>query len=209
LADPYLEIYDSAGTLLAKNDDWKAGQQQEVMDSQVPPSSDVEAAVVITLGPGSYTAQVRGVNGGMGIGAVEVYDLGNFAADTGRFANISTRAFVGNGDDVLIGGFIARGDDAAEVIVRAIGPDLTGLGVPGALQDPTLELRDRNGNLIAFNDNWRDPNEQEISDTQLAPNDDRDSAIVASLPPGNSTAIVRGKDGATGFALIEFYDLKQ
>jgi hypothetical protein len=77
------------------------------------------------------------------------------------------------------------------------------------LQDPILELYDRNGTLLEANDNWRDSNEQQIKDTQLAPNDDRDSAIVASLAPGIYTAIVRGKDGGTGLGLIEFYDLKQ
>lgn len=209
LADPYLELYDDHGALLAKNDDWKTGQQQEVMDSGVPPSSDVESAIVISLSAGSYTAQVRGVNGGTGTGIVEVYDLGNFPSDPGRLVNISTRGLVGTNDNALIGGFIVRGDNAESVIIRAIGPDLTAVGVPGALQDPTLELRDSSGTLLASNNDWRDTQETEIMATQIPPNDNRDSAILASLAPGYYTAIVRGRQNTSGLAIVEFYDLKQ
>jgi hypothetical protein len=209
LADPYLELYDDHGTLLAKNDDWRNGYQQQAIDSGIPPSSDVESAIVISLNAGSYTAQVRGANGGTGTGIVEIYDLGNFPSDTGRLVNISTRGLVGANDNVLIGGFIVRGDNAERVIIRAIGPDLTAIGVPGALQDPTLELRDGSGTLLASNNDWRDTQEQEIKDTQIPPNDNRDSAIVASLAPGFYTAIVRGKENATGLALVEFYALTQ
>ena len=209
LADPYLEIYDDHGVLLAKNDDWRNGQPQEVMDAGVAPASDVESAIVISLSAGSYTAQVRGVNGGIGTGIVEVYDLGSFPSDAGRLVNISTRGLAGANDDVLIGGFIVRGDNAESVLIRAIGPDLTAVGVPGALQDPTLELRDGSGTLLASNNDWRDTQEQEIMATQIPPNDNRDSAILASLAPGYYTAIVRGRDNTTGLALVEFYDLIQ
>ncbi len=210
LDDPYLEIYDSAGTLVAKNDDWRAGQQQEVMDSGVPPSNDLESAIVVSLPEGTYTALVRGAHNETGAGVVEFYDLGAWPADTGRLANISTRARVGLNDDALIGGFIVRGDAQVQTVVRAIGPDLAAAGVPGPLQDPTLELRSQNGTLVASNDDWRNgQQEQDIQNSGLAPNDDRDSAILAFLFPGNFTAIVRGKDAATGLALVEFYDLKQ
>jgi hypothetical protein len=169
----------------------------------------VESAIVISLAAGSYTAQVRGVDGGTGTGIVEVYDLGDFPSDPGRLVNISTRGLVGVNDDALIGGFIVRGSNAEPVIIRAIGPDLTATGVPGALQDPTLELRDGSGTLVASNNDWRDTQEQEIIGTQIPPNDDRDSAILASLAPGYYTAIVRGRENTTGLALVEFYDLKQ
>lgn len=201
LSDPYLELRDSDGGLLAKNDDWKNGQQQEVIATGIPPTRDVESAIVTTLPPGSYTAQVRGVDGDVGTSVVEVYDLDPFSAPSGRLVNISTRGFV----DLLIGGIVVRGDVAERVIIRAIGPDL---GVPGALQDPTLELRGSDGDLLARNDNWREQQEAEITATGLAPNDNRDSAIVAPLAPGNYTAIVRGKNGTFGVALVEFYDLK-
>ena len=207
LTDPYLELYDGHGTLLAKNDDWRSAQQ-EVMASGIPPSSDLESAIVASLKDGSYTALVRGVNGATGIGVVEIYDLDPFPSGDGfRLVNLSTRGLVGANDNVLIGGLIVRGDNAQHLIIRAIGPDLTAVGLAGALQDPTLELRDESGTLLASNDDWRGPQEQAIKDTHLAPNDNRDSAIVASLAPGFYTAIVRGKQNSTGLALVEFYTL--
>ena len=207
LPDPYLEIYDNNGVLLAKNDDWKAGQQQEVSDSGLAPSSDVESAVIARLAPGNYTAQVSGVDGNTGVGVVEVYDLDSFPATSGRLVNISTRALVGTEDNILIGGLIVRGDAAARVAARAIGPDLSAQGVPDALQDPTLEMRDASGELIAGNDNWRE-NQNEPLPEGLQPGDDRDAALVVTVAPGLYTAIVRGKDSTTGVALVEFYDLK-
>ncbi|HVF71308.1 MAG TPA: right-handed parallel beta-helix repeat-containing protein [Chthoniobacterales bacterium] len=208
LADPSLEIYDSGGTLLAKNDDWRAGQQQELMNSGLAPSNDLESALIISLPQGNYTAQVRGAHGETGTAVVEVYDLGAWSADPGRLVNLSTRARVGLNDDALIGGFIVRGDARSRVIVRAIGPDLGAAGVNAALQDPTLELRNQNGDIIAANDNWREGSqEQEIASTGIPPGDNRDAAIVHSFFPGSFTAVVRGKDNSTGLALVELYDL--
>jgi hypothetical protein len=109
---------------------------------------------------------------------------------------------------VLIGGLIILGSAPEKVIVRAIGPELTASGVPGALQDPTLELHDGQGNLIAFDDNWKDSQQTQIAATGVAPTDDRESAIVQTLPPGNYTAIVRGKNNTTGVALVEAYGLQ-
>lgn len=207
LPDPYLELYDEHGTLIAKNDDWRSAQQ-EVMTSGIPPSSDLESAIVASLNAGSYTAQMRDVNGRSGIGVIEIYDLDPPPFfDNQRLVNLSTRGFVGNNDNVLIGGLIVRGDTIQRLIIRAIGPDLIAVGLPGALPDPTLELRDESGTLLASNDDWRSSQEQEIEETHLAPNDDRDSAIKTALPPGSYTAIVRGKQNATGLGLVEFYTL--
>jgi hypothetical protein len=213
LADPYLEVYDSTGTLIAQNDNWRSDQAQEIIDSGAPPSNDLESAVVVTLSDASYTVKVRGANGETGLGIVEVFDIDPLdpvnRPGSGRLVNISTRGHVGTGDDLLIGGFIVRGDAGQGVVVRATGPDLTGVGVSGALSDPTLELRDASGTLMAFNDNWRDAQEQEIQQTAFAPNDNRDSAILVALIPGNYTAIVRGRDNTTGIALVEVYALSQ
>lgn len=205
LADPLLELYDSSGTLLAKNDDWRSGQQQEVMATGLAPSSDVESALIATLPAGNYTAQVRGADGRTGTGIVEVYDLDPFTATSGRLVNISTRAILFTQTDVLIGGFIVRGDAAERVLMRAIGPDVGG-GL-GGLPDPTLELHDSSGNLVATNDDWRNQQEAEITATGLAPHDDHDSAILARLAPGAYTAVLRGKNSNGGVALVEFYDL--
>jgi len=107
----------------------------------------------------------------------------------------------------LIGGFIVTGTQSKRVIVRAIGPSLGGFGVPNPLQDPVLELRDGNGALIDQNDNWRDTNETAIMASGFAPANNAESAILISRPPGNTTAIVRGKNGGIGNALVEVYRL--
>ncbi|HEY5035596.1 MAG TPA: hypothetical protein VII74_00520 [Chthoniobacterales bacterium] len=122
-------------------------------------------------------------------------------------ANISTRGQVGTGDDVMIAGFIISPDQPTKVLIRALGPSLVKSGVPAPLQDPILELHDGAGNIIFSNDNWRSTQQTAIKDSSLAPTDDRESAIVATLEPGNYTAIVRGKDGGTGVGLVEVYNL--
>ena len=138
---------------------------------------------------------------------MEAYDL-NPAADA-RMANISTRGFVEIGDNAMIGGLIIGPADGAgtTIVMRAIGPSLTGLGVPNALQDPLLELHDTNGN-VTTNDNWRQTQESEIQAIGLAPADDHESAILATLAPGNYTAVVRGVGNTTGVSLVEVYHLQ-
>jgi hypothetical protein len=133
---------------------------------------------------------------------VEAYDL-NQAVDS-KLANISTRGLVQTGDNVMIGGLIVLGQNPVRVIVRAIGPSLP---VSGALADPTLELRDGNGALLAANDNWRSDQEAEIIATTIPPTNDLESAIVRNLAPGNYTAIVPGVNSTTGVAVVEVYDL--
>jgi DNA-binding beta-propeller fold protein YncE len=143
-----------------------------------------------------------------------VYDVAPLPES--RLGNISTRAFVQTGDNVMIGGFIVQGIQPKRVILRAIGPELTRFGVPGVLADPTLELYDVNGTLIASNDSWLHTiiggiitNDQvrDIRSSGHAPTDRRESAIIADLPAGNYTAIVRGVNNTMGVALVEAYDL--
>jgi hypothetical protein len=204
LTDPTLELRNSSGGLIRSNDNWRSDQEAEIIATTIPPSDDLESAIVATLpaNGSAYTAIVRGVNDGTGIGVVEVYDL-NQAADS-KLANISTRGLVQTGDNVMIGGVIVLGQNSLRVIVRAIGPSLP---VPGALSDPTLELRDGNGALLAANDNWRSDQEAEIIATTIPPSNDLESAIVRNLAPGNYTAIVRGANNATGVAAVEAYNL--
>ena len=203
LADPRLELYNSAGQLTAVNDNWRdAPNRQEIIDSAIQPSHDLEAAILTTVTPGNHTAIVRGTSSSTGVALVEVYDLE--AGSDSRLGNISTRGLVQTGDNVLIGGLILLGQETRKVIVRAIGPSLT---LSGALADPTLELRDANGGLLASNDNWRTSQEAEIIATTLQPSHDLESAIVRTLPPANYTAIVRGQNSATGIALVEAYAL--
>jgi hypothetical protein len=212
LADPTLELHHSENnndTVIAFNDNWMdASNKQEIIDSTLAPTNELESAILIdSLDPGTYTAIVRGVNILAGIGLVEVFDL-NSGTSPSILANISTRGLVGTGDKVLIGGIIILGASDQEVLIRAIGPSLTAQGVDGALADPVLELHDKDGNLIISNDNWMDaPNEQAIIDTTIPPTDPAESAILMTLAPGNYTAIVSGKNGTSGVALVEAYQI--
>ncbi|HEX7518041.1 MAG TPA: SGNH/GDSL hydrolase family protein [Chthoniobacterales bacterium] len=203
LADPTLTLFDESGNALMTNDNWQDTQAAEIMATGIPPQNDLESAIVATLGPGHYTAVLAGKNGTTGNGLVEVYDLEPGTGST--LANLSTRGFVGAGDNVMIGGVIIGNGDSPIVVLRAIGPTLTSSGITNPLLDPTIELHDGNGAVIGINDNWKDGQVQAVLATQLAPTDDRESAIVAFLAPGNYTAVVRGKGDTTGVALVEAY----
>jgi N-acetylneuraminic acid mutarotase len=217
LSDPTLELHQGNLTR-ATNDNWKiddqTGQSQEaeIRATTIQPNNDLESAIVAILVPGAYTAILAGKNGGTGVGLVEVYDLDQAAIS--KLANISTRGFVDTDNNVMIGGLIVGGGGggpSAKVIVRAIGPSLP---VPGALADPTLELHDGNGGTVATNDNWKTDDqtgqsqEATIRATTIPPNNDLESALVATLAPGNYTAIVRGKNNTTGVGLVEVYNLQ-
>ena len=203
LADPVLEVHDSTGAIIATNDNWKSTQQDEIIATTVPPTNDKEAAIVKRLVPGAYTAIVRGKSGGTGVGLVEAFALDG----TAKLANISTRGLVQTGDSVMIGGFIVlNAGMPTDVVVRAIGPSLS--GVANALADPTLELHDGNGALIASNDNWKDTQKSEIEATGVPPTNDKESALAQTLNAGNYTAIVTGNNNTTGVALVEAYNLQ-
>ncbi len=204
LADPILELHDSSGALLEANDHWvDSPNKQAIIDSTIPPTNDLESAIIRSVAPGSYTAIVRGVNNGTGIGVVEVYDLDTAAK--AKLANIATRGLVQTGDNVLFAGMIVVGQASQKVIIRALGPSVP---VPGHLADPTLELHDANGGLLEANDNWVDsPNKQAIIDSTIPPSNDLEAAIVRTLAPASYTAIVRGANNSTGIAVVEVYAL--
>jgi len=203
LANPTLELFNANSTLLASNDDWRSNQA-EIEATTIPPTDDLEAAIVQTLAPGNYTAVLRGQNNGTGIGVVEVYDLSGGA--NSALANISSRGFVDTGDNAMIGGFIV-GNGATRVLIRGIGPSLASI-FPDALANPTLELRNANGSLVRENDNWRDSQEAEIQDTTIPPSNDLESAIFASVGAGSYTAILRGAGNTAGVAVVEVYNLR-
>jgi hypothetical protein len=164
------------------------------------PADARESAFMTTLPPGAYITVLSGKNGTTGNGLLEVYST------TSGLSNVSTRGFVGTGDDVLIGGFSSRGGNGSiQLIIRALGPTLTQFGVSGASADPTLSLIDGNGNVVAFNDNWKNTQKTAIQNTGFAPPNDLESAILTTLTNGNYTAIVSGKNGATGVGLLEIY----
>jgi hypothetical protein len=223
LVNPTLELHNAAGALIASNNNWAAtiiggiitsNQVAAIGASGYAPSDLRESAMIVNLPPGNYTAIVRGVGNTTGVALVEVYDLS--PAHRSILANISTRSFVETGDNVMIGGVIVQGTLPTRVIVRAIGPELTQYGVPNPLADPTLELHDSTGALIASNDNWQhtiiggiitSDQVAAIRASGHAPGAPSESAIIANLPPGNYTAIVRGANNTTGVALVEVYDL--
>ena len=223
LADPTLELHDGNGALIASNDNWQTtiiggiitqDQVQDIQNSGHAPGDSRESAIIANLPAGNYTAIVRGVSSTIGVALVEVYDLSPDVSSI--LGNISTRSLVQTGDNVMIGGFIVQGTTPRSVIIRAIGPELSQYGVPNPLANPTLELHDGNGALIASNDNWQTTiiggiiTQEQVDDIQNsghAPGDPNESAIIANLPPGNYTAIVRGVNNTTGVALVEAYDL--
>jgi hypothetical protein len=203
MQDPTLDLHDSSGIRIAFNDDWRDASNAQSIPQNLQPTNGFESALLVTLNPGGYTAILRGFNNSIGLALVEVYEIG---AGSAQLTNISTRGFVQTGDNVMIAGVIVQSQDK-QVVVRAIGPSLTNLGVPNALPDPTLAIFDVNGTRIAFNDDWRDTQESDIAGTGLAPLNDLESAIAGTVAPGSYTAIVRGFNDTTGNALVEVFAL--
>lgn len=207
IANPKLELYDSAGSLMAENDDWEQNtNRQEIADTGIPPSSPEESVILCKLPSGkaaSYTAILRSSSATSGIGLLEVYDLEDAA--TSELVNISSRGFVQSGEKSLISGFVVAGPTRERVIIRAIGPSLP---VDGKLRNPVLELVDGNGTSLGKNDDWRVTQEAAITATGVAPPDDLESAIVTTLGTGAYTAVVQSADSGGGVALVEIYTLK-
>jgi hypothetical protein len=209
LPDPVLELHGPGGFVTNTNNNWRDDPAQEalIMATGLAPSNNLEAAIDASVGPGAYTAVVRGNNSNTGVALIEVYDLSQ-AAPT-KLANISTRAFVSTGDDIVIAGFIL-GNQAGNdrIVVRGIGPSLTTFGVPGALANPTLELRDNNGTLLLANNDWQDDPGQaaELTAAGLDPTNPLESGIAATLPPGPYTALLAGSNNGTGVGVVEVYD---
>jgi hypothetical protein len=203
LADPMLDLRDGAGNQIATNDNWRDSQEQAITDTGLAPGNDSEAAIVATLSPGNFTAIVNGRDNTTGIGLLEVYELDS----TSRLLNISTRGFVGGGDNMMIAGLILNGADNGTICFRALGPSLAAFGVHGVIADPRLDLFNAQGTKIGANNNWKDSQQGAIQSAGLAPGSDSESTLLTNLAPGNYTAIVSGVSGATGVALVEAYHL--
>jgi hypothetical protein len=203
LQNPFLELHDGVGALVQSNDDWRDSQEQEIIDSTVPPTNDLESAIVADLAPGNYTAIVSGAAGGTGVALVEVYDL---EQDNGKLANISTRAHVDTGDNALIGGFIIKGPQSQKNVIRALGPSLSSSGVTGALANPTLDLYNGAGGLLQSNDDFNSNRDAGvIRGYGLAPVNGYESGLYFEGAPGNFTAVIRGANGSSGVGLVEIY----
>ncbi|MEO7168615.1 MAG: hypothetical protein ABI787_02520 [Spartobacteria bacterium] len=211
LVDPILELHDATGAVIATNDNWMSSQEQEIKDSGLAPLNSLESAILMVLPPGSYTAIVRGVEdpslpaAPTGTALVEVYDISLTVAE--GLSNLSTRAPVQlTADPMIMGLVVANGSDET-IVFRAIGPSLTNFGLTG-LRDPRLDLFDRDGNVLASNDNWQETQAAEIAATGLAPSDPLEAAILITLPRGTYTAILAPVEGVPpGVALAELYKL--
>jgi len=209
LADPVLELHGPDGFVPVTDDNWRddATQEAAIIATGLQPSNDLESAIDATLSPGAYTAIIRGKNNTSGVALIEVYDRNQLA--NSKLANISTRAFVDTADNVVIAGFILGGNGGNDrIVARGIGPSLSAFGVPNPLANPTLELRDGNGAVLVANNDWQDDGAQaaELIAAGLAPANNLESGIAATLPPGAYTALLAGVNNTSGVGLVEVYD---
>jgi hypothetical protein len=209
LVDPVLELHGPTGFTTVINNNWRDTQESEIEATGIPPVNDLESAILRDLNPGAYTAVVRGNGNTLGVALIEVYDL-NQAANS-KLANLSTRAFVSIGDNIVIAGFLLSDNDTEDrIVLRGIGPSLAPgiFPVSAVLADPNLELRDSNGTLLVSNNDWEDNAAQaaEITAAGLAPTNPREAAIAATLPPGLYTALLFGTANGTGIGVVEVYD---
>ena len=217
LADPVLDLFDSNGSNIGHNDNWQSDQESDINATGLAPSDPNEAAIITTLtNDNGYTAILSGAGHTSGIGLVEVYDID--PASPSRLANISTRAFVGTGDNVLIGGFIVRGGNAMNFLVRGIGPSLAPfVGAGAALPNPQVDLFDSNGTKIGHNDNWKEEpdgtlnssRQTQITNTGLAPTNDNEAAILYPVPPPGAYTFIVSPAGSTptGIGMVEVYEV--
>ena len=203
LADPRLDLQ---GALGGSNDNWRETQEAEIIATGIAPTNDLESAMIRTLPAGAYTAIVSGVGETSGVALVEVYDLDH--SSDAKLANISPRAFVNTGDNIVIAGFIL-GNNAGQdrVVLRGIGPSL--IGITNPLADPSLELRNSNGVLELSNNDWQDDSAMaaQLTELGLAPTNPLESGIYAELAPGTYTALLSGRNASIGTGVVEIYDL--
>ena len=206
LQNPIVELHDDNGNTLGTNDDWRATQEQEIIDTGLPPGDDRESAIVMDLLLGNYTAIVSGAGSTTGVALVEIYDL---EPENGKLTNISTRAHVGVGDDVTIVGFILKGPQGQRNLIRAVGPTLAALGVPTPLADPALDLYNGSNQILQSNDNFNDNRDATIiRGLGLGLSGSLEAGLLFQNAPGSFTAIMRGVNGSTGNGLIEVYGLE-
>jgi uncharacterized protein (DUF1800 family) len=219
LADPRLDLYNAAKTVIASNDNWIAGDAATMsgVGAFTLPVGSKDAAIVTTLQPGNYTAQVSGVGGTSGLAIVEVYEIGG---SDPKLINLSTSGQVGTGTNVMIAGIVVGpGSGTRRLLVRGVGPALVPFGISGSLTDPTITLTTSTGAPIATNDNWGTPvgtGAVDASTLSAAFSQagafpfavgSADSALIADVGPGNYSIQLSGVGGTSGFAMVEVYDL--
>lgn len=206
LSDPFVQLFSGA-ELIDSNDNWESHSRVSDLPENLRPARAEEAALVATLAPGAYTAIVRGVSDGQGVGIVEIFEVDSDGAT--RLSNISTRGFVGTGNDVLIGGVIIAGEEDKTVTIRARGPSLVDAdpNLQNLLSDPFVQLFNSAGELIDSNDNWSDHSSAVSLRSDLRPTKSAEAAITRKLAPGAYTAIVRGTGETTGIGIVEVFEI--
>jgi hypothetical protein len=215
LADPQLVLTTPAGATVASNDNWGGGAALSAVFTQVGafplPAASLDSAVLTSLQPGSYTAQVHGANSGTGVVLLEAYDADTAAAPTARLINVSARGLAGTGQNVLTVGFVITGTSPRTILIRGIGPTLGAFSVAGAMADPQLTVSDSSQNVVGSNDTWGGTAALQAAFNAVSafalPTTSKDAAVLVTLPPGAYTAQVSGAGGSTGVALLEMYDM--
>jgi hypothetical protein len=211
LANPMLEIHDARGNIIASNDGWRLAQASAFAEGgryhSLQPASDLEPAILLNLPAGAYTAIVRGKNNTQGIALAEIYDVSE--GNGSELSHLSTRAFVGTGDDLLIGRLSVSGDTSMKVVVRILGPSLARYGITNSLANPRMNIYNSNGVLLHSAANWTEnPVQANLLRTSgYAPADQREPALMMMLPPGAYAAVVSGENNTTGVALFDSYSL--
>jgi hypothetical protein len=216
LADPQLTLF-SQGSVLASNDNWGGTASLTAAFAQagafpLPPAS-LDSALLASLEPGAYSAQVAGAGGGTGVVLLEMYDTDISPSPTARFVNVSARGLAGSGANELTVGFVVDGGSSETILIRGIGPTLSEFSVAGALSATQLTVYDSNQNVVASNSGWGGSLALQavfnsVSAFDLPPTSG-DSAVVVTLAPGAYTAVVSGANGSTGIALLEVYEMPQ
>jgi hypothetical protein len=219
LAEPALTLFDSSGNQIATNTSWatvpsaidtaEASLSVGAFLQTYPTPGEWDSALLVNLPPGSYTAQISGLDGLTGVALAEIYQV---ASGPAQLANISTRAMVGTGSSVEIAGLVIQGSTPAQVLIRAVGPTLSTFNVAGVLAQPTLTVVDSSGNTVATNTGWSTnanaaaiASEASTVGAFALPAGSADSALLLTLAPGSYTAIVSGVGGTSGVALVEAY----
>ena len=220
LADPRLELF-SGDTVIATNDDWSASSSTAEIGAAAARTGAFpfvagsrDAALLVTLAPGAYTARVSGAGTDAGVALVELYEADPpGATGRGSFVNLATRGVVGTGANVMIPGYVITGTAAKTLLIRAAGPALTSFGVAGALADPVLTLFS-GAQLLLTNDNWDDaPNLAQLRSAATRvgafalAEGSKDAALLVTLPPGSYTVQVSGAGDTAGVALVEIYEV--
>ncbi|RME67649.1 MAG: hypothetical protein D6781_12790 [Verrucomicrobia bacterium] len=221
ISDPVLDLTSGAGTTIAANDNWEDNGQGPAVSAAFAQAGAFElepgttdAALIATLEPGTYTALIRPKDGQEGLALVEAYDLDADTVSGSRLVNLSTRGYVGTGDNILIGGFVVTGNGPRRYLLRAAGDLLGEQGVSDFLDDTTLDLLDAGGRLLRRTDDWDSPAflQATLSATFDAAGavsfaDRQESALLLTLEPGFYTLHLAGFEGQSGIALLEIYEL--